>query len=436
MRPGFALGIDVGTSGVKVVAVGQSDASWGPRSRVVAASTGRYRAGGGAGELDPADVWQTVSRTVRRVTSTLPPGSVLVVGVAGMAEAGCLLAAAEPVPCSALRLWYDRRGSRQAGAMRRRGAVELTEVAGIPITGVRSAAKWRWFVDHGADIRSRWCGVPEWVMLRFTGSWLTEPSLAARTGVFSPQANEYSADLLRLAGAPAGAFPPVFGAGQGGRPILPDVAAALSLSRGTPVVVTGHDDVAAAVGCSGRDGELVDSSGTAEALVQFCAARPDISRAVAAGMAVTRAPAGSWAVVAGVGMTGSVIGLVSRQLGVSIAGLDRLAAAALSFPDRLVQVRSSAVMAPRITIKPGHTKGEIWSSLLDYLAGRFRASVVSVARVAGAPTATVFTGGGARQAELVRRKAHHLTGPGTVALPQQAAALGSAIIAARSLDGS
>src|ERR1700733_11336441 len=74
MRPGFALGIDVGTSGVKVVAVGQSDASWGPRSRVVAASTGRYRAGGGAGELDPADVWQTVSRTVRRVTSTQPPG--------------------------------------------------------------------------------------------------------------------------------------------------------------------------------------------------------------------------------------------------------------------------------------------------------------------------------------------------------------------------
>jgi sugar (pentulose or hexulose) kinase len=434
MRPGFALGIDIGTSRVKVVLASQSGGSWGPGSRVVAVSAGRYRTLNQAGELDPSDVWQTVSRTVRRVTRRLEPGGLIVVGVAGMAEAGCLLAVDDAVPCSPVRLWYDQRGCRQAGAMRRHFGPELSEVAGIPITGVRSVAKWRWFADHGADVRSRWCGVPEWVMLRLTGCWLTEPSLATRTGVFSPQANDYSADLLRLAGARRGVFPPVFCAGQGARPILPDVADALSLSRRTPVIVTGHDDVVAALGCGGRIGELVDSSGTAEALIQFCEARPDIRRAVTTGLAVTRAPGGQWAIVGGAGMTGSAIGVVSKQLGLGIAALDRLAARARSFPDRLVQVRFSAVMTPRITIMPGYTRGEIWGSLLDYLAERFYASARSLARVAGAPTATIFTGGGARQAELVRRKAHRVIGPSRVALPYHAAALGSAIVAARSID--
>jgi sugar (pentulose or hexulose) kinase len=436
MRPGFALGIDIGTSRVKVVLASQSGGRWGPQSQVAAVSSGRYRTGSPVGELDPSDVWQTVSRTIRRVTRRLKPGSVVVVGVAGMAEAGCLLAAEDAVPCSPVRLWYDRRGSRQADAMRRRFGPELSGAAGIPITGVRSVAKWRWFVDHGADVRSRWCGVPEWAMLRLTGCWLTEPSLATRTGVFSPQANDYSAELLRLAGAHQGVFPPVFCVGEGARPILPDVADALSLSRRTPVIVAGHDDVVAAVGCGGRIGELVDSSGTAEALIQLCEARPDMHRAVAAGLAVTRAPGGHWAIVGGVGMTGSAIGLVSQQLGMGIAALDRLAARARPFPDRLVQVRLSAVMTPRITIKPGYTRGEIWSSLLDCLAERFRASARSLARVAGAPTATIFTGGGARQAELVRRKAHHVIGPSRVALPNHAAALGSAVTAARSIDAS
>src|SRR5579872_1526428 len=139
--------------------------------RVRATSRAAYRPAAKHGELEPSAVWSAFVRGLRQIQSHMDSEAIVAIGLAGMAEAGCLLNGLRPI--SSIRLWHDRRGTTQAAALRAKDGAMFAALTGIPMTGVRSVAKWRWFVDHGWPASSRWCGVPELVMLRLTGSWNT-----------------------------------------------------------------------------------------------------------------------------------------------------------------------------------------------------------------------------------------------------------------------
>jgi sugar (pentulose or hexulose) kinase len=428
----LALGIDVGTSGVKAVLIECGARQPDSTPMLMAVAHRSYKRPQAKGELDPADLWQAVKGAVCQLTSGQQGGSVRAIGIAGMAEAGCLLDVSSGQARSSIRLWHDGRGRLQAARLRQLFGQDLSDRAGIPMTGVRSVAKWRWFIEHGADRTLRWCGVPELVMLRLTGCWLTDPSLASRSGIFDPRAGDYHPELLDLADVPVDTFPPVYEPARGVRPVQRAEADSLNLTGSPSAVVVGHDDVVAAIGCGAQVGDLVDSAGTAEALVQFCESIPDVAAATRSGLAIAPGPLGGWALVGGSGTTGALIACASDMLGEDVALLDRLASEAQHTNARLVRVRLSAATMPSVVFSPDHGTAEIWSSLLDHIAGRFGRQARLLARIAGLPNNTIFTGGAAELPELVRRKTMHVRGQARVAMPSHGAAAGAAAIAQRS----
>ena len=190
-------------------------------------------------------------------------------------------------------------------------------------------------VDHGAPREARWCGAPEWIALRLTGRWQTDATLAVRTGAFDVLRGEFSSELLELAGAPSGLFPPVHGSPANLGSILPAIARDLGLPASTQVVIAGHDDIVAAYGAGGARGDLIDSGGTAEGLVRIVDSAPEPSDTVRARMAMTQyyLP-GTWALIAGAGSTGALMDRVAHMLGRGLAELDAAGRSAGQVSDR------------------------------------------------------------------------------------------------------
>lgn len=424
------LGVDIGTTSIRMVAL-EIGKEAGEIHELRATSRTMYRPAAVNGELEPSTVWSTFVRGLRQIQTHLSSETIVAIGLAGMAEAGCMLNGGRPA--SSIRLWHDRRGTTQASALRGKDAAMFAALTGIPMTGVRSVAKWRWFVDHGWPASSRWCGVPELAMLRLTGSWNTEPSLASRFGIFDSQARTYAPELMRLAEVPSDAFAPVFDIRNGLHVIRSEVADRFGLPTSSLVGVVGHDDVVAAAGCRAEIDDLVDSAGTAEALIRICRERPDFVGAVSSGFAVAPLFDGSWALVGGPGTTGALMTEVRRQLNVPLRRLDRLAARTVPAPPGALRVRASAGAPPVAHVLSGFSAGQIWSRLLEDLSIRFVDCASRMARLVGAPSRVLFTGGGAKSEELVLRKAHRLGVTVDVRLPSFAAAYGAALLVRRGL---
>ena len=191
-------------------------------------------------------------------------------GVSGMAETGVLLGRdGEPVVPSIA--WHDSRGEEEARADRGRRSRRFRATTGL-IARARCA---RWRNTAGcattcprARAASRWLSVGEWVVHRLGGEQGAELSLASRTGWLDLHSRGWWDATVEWSGAPPGLLPePAFAGTPLGR-----AGDALPPARGAVLAVGGHDHLSAAVGAGAvGEGDVLDSWGTAEALVRAVA---------------------------------------------------------------------------------------------------------------------------------------------------------------------
>lgn len=391
-------------------------------------------AGSRRGEIPPNDLWIAARAQIANARSRLDVQRIVAIGIAGMAESGFLVGS-DNQPLTPMLLWHDRRGIRQAAALRRRAGPEFARLTGLRMTSVRSIAKWRWMIESGAPSSARWCGAPEWLALCLTGRRITDPTLAVRTGVFDVLQGAYAPQLLGLAGAPLDLFPPVSASPARAGPILPQVAHDLGLQPSVQVVIAGHDDVVAAYGAGGKVGDLIDSGGTAEGLVRITDSPPIPAETVRGRMAMTRYfDPGTWALIAGAGSTGALMHQVSQMLGGTPAMLDQQAAPPRQYHEGAIRVRLSKEGLPAVKLNADASSAEVWSAVLDLVSERARRTATRLERLAGRPSRLILIGGAARSLELTRRKSD-LLGLASVVLPGvDATTRGAAALAARSID--
>jgi sugar (pentulose or hexulose) kinase len=420
----LVLAIDIGTSYLKV-------AAYDTALNVVRASRIPTHdvAPPPEGELDASRLWLAMKAQIADVGSHVDLQLVAAIGIAGMAESGCLIDA-DDQPITPMLLWHDRRGIRQAAALRRKAGDAFARTTGLRTTSVRSISKWKWMVDHGAPREARWCGAPEWIALCLTRRWHTDATLAVRTGAFDVLRGEFSAELLELAGAPSGLFPPVHGSPANLGRILPEVTRDMGLPPSTQVVIAGHDDIVAAYGAGGARGDLIDSGGTAEGLVRIVDATPKPSDTAKARMAMTQyyLP-GTWALIAGAGSTGALMDQVARTLGKHLAELDARAAPPGEYPAGTIEVKLSKESMPEVKLDPRAGAPEVWSAVLDLVCERVARTARRLQRIAGPPSRLVLIGGAARSRELVRRKSERLGLPVVVMAEMDATTRGAAALA-------
>ena len=373
-----------------------------------------------------------------------PPDAV---GVASMAETGVPLDAGGD-PAGELLSWRDRRAVREADRL----AETLDAGAYFATTGLRLSAKlplarWIWLRHHEPCLRMAcWANTADLVAAALTGTVATSPTLAARTGVYDIGTGAYRPELLDLAGLRPGQLPPVV-SGVAGR-VTAGAASRTGLLAGTPVVIAGHDHLAAAWAAGVRaEGQVADSMGTAEALVVPVAEIPAAPAAPAGATVGPFVDGTSFCLVSGLPASGGLVGWL----------LDRIAPAGR--PDRhrwfselvgppegpptgiVVQPylygRAAPEPDPHRTLsvhglRPEHTPADLGRAVLEGLCMHVRWMLD--AATGGVPPGSVAVfGGPAAEPTWMWIKARLTPAPLAVLSEWQGAALGAAQLAGRAI---
>jgi sugar (pentulose or hexulose) kinase len=197
-----------------------------------------------------------------------PPGRIVGVGVASMAESGVLLnrdgSAAAPVIA-----WHDTRDEAETDALRAELGGEFSVRTGLPLRQQWSLTKHRWQLGHDEATSQavRRLGVAEWIVHALGGDQVSEQSLASRTGWLDLSRRTWWDEALTWSGIRHSLLPELVACGE---PVgtahhhwdIPGLV-------GATLTVAGHDHQAAALGAdAARLHAELDSCGTAEAYVR------------------------------------------------------------------------------------------------------------------------------------------------------------------------
>jgi xylulokinase len=260
-RPGSLIGLDVGTSGARAVAITLE-------GEVVAAASEEYPLSTprpGWTEQDPERWWDASQAVLTGVVSQLrevPLG----LGLTGQMHGSVFLDKADRVIRPAL-LWSDQRTASQCQEITKKvGPKRLVEITGNPaITGFQ-APKILWLRQEEPEAYARVRRVllpKDYVRLRLTGEYATDVSDASGTLLLDLRRRTWSDEMLDALEIPRGWLPSVFESPQVPGAISDGAATATGLPAGLPVAAGAGDNAAAAVG-NGivREGLLSSSIGT------------------------------------------------------------------------------------------------------------------------------------------------------------------------------
>ncbi|MDH3662798.1 MAG: FGGY family carbohydrate kinase [Alphaproteobacteria bacterium] len=267
MRKTALLGLDLGTSGTKVMAFdleGRELARFYRAYPLANPAPGQF-------ELDPDEVWRAAADGLRHVASNLDDHRIEALSIAAQGEAvipidrtGKALAMA---PVSA-----DQRGEAHAEAL----ATELGDAwiygeTGQPVSSLPTITKLMWWKTERPALHeqtSRYLCFGELALFRLGLEPTIDPSMAARTMAFGIERGTWSAEILDAAGLDADRLPPIRPSGTIVGAIPDTIAKSLSLPSGVQVVLGGHDQPMAALG-AGVIGpsQALYSIGTTEAIL-------------------------------------------------------------------------------------------------------------------------------------------------------------------------
>jgi len=256
------LGLDVGTSGARALAIGAADGA------VVAEAAAPYpmhTPRPGWTEQDPEDWWRASLEVLGRVTAEVE-GTVIGLGLTGQMHGSVFLDRADAVIRPAL-LWNDQRTGRQcAEIVERVGRERLVAATGNPALTGFQAPKVLWLRDEEPDAYARVASVllpKDYMRLRLTGERATDASDASGTLLLDVRRRRWSAEVLDALEIPARWLPDVLEGVEVAGALTPAVAGELRLPGGLPVAAGGGDNAAAAVGVGiAAEGQLSVSIGT------------------------------------------------------------------------------------------------------------------------------------------------------------------------------
>ncbi|HZU40953.1 MAG TPA: xylulokinase [Solirubrobacteraceae bacterium] len=230
-----AFGLDVGTTGVRGVAVD-------PAGTVTARAHGEYALSTprpGWAEQDPADWWAATEAVLRRLRASAgPPAGV---GVSGQMHGLVALDSRDRVLRPAI-LWNDQRTAAECRKIEERvGTERLVELTGNRALTGFTAPKLLWLARHEPDVYARIARVAlpkDYVRLRLCGEHATDVSDASGTLLFDVAARDWSEEALDALEVPRAWLPRA----------LESPEASGQIDGGVPVAAGAGDQAAGALG--------------------------------------------------------------------------------------------------------------------------------------------------------------------------------------------
>ena len=241
------LGIDLGTSEVKVLLLGADHRVLAVAGAPLTVSRPQPH----WSEQDPADWWRATGEAVAAVRAQAPQAfaGVRAIGLSGQMHGATLLDAADRVLRPAI-LWNDTRSAAECTELTRRFPA-LPQVAGNLAMPGFTAPKLLWVAKHEPEVFKKVASVllpKDWLRLCMTGEKVGEMSDAAGTLWLDVARRAWSPELLAATGLSERHMPRLVEGSAVSGTLLPAVAQAWGLPAGVVVAGGGGDNAASAVG--------------------------------------------------------------------------------------------------------------------------------------------------------------------------------------------
>jgi xylulokinase len=256
------LGIDVGTTGCKVVL-------FTLQGEMLASAYREYNAQSpqpGWAELDALLIWEDIKSAIRSVMVSRPEADVQALSVSSLGESVVPVSADRRILGPSL-LNFDRRGEEFIPELRTLLSNErLYVINGNPLGNLYSLTKLKWVQTHQPDLYASTYKFLHWsafVAFMLGAEARVDFSLANRTLLFDIRREDWSEELLNISGLDREKLPATVPSGTVVGTVSAQIAAELGLPPGVRIVSGAHDQCANAVGCGVVDsGSAVYGMGT------------------------------------------------------------------------------------------------------------------------------------------------------------------------------
>jgi xylulokinase len=278
----ITLGLDLGTSAVKVVAVGFDDELLGEGAAALRTiSSVPLQA-----EQEPSDWLHAVSSamqglkdTMRRARGADWQNHIAAIGLTGQLPTLVCLAGQGPVAPAIT--WKDGRADAWAATRIDAGRrARMYARTGMPIDGRYLAPMLQFHFADRLDEVHGILSAKDYLLFALTGVRVTEPSTAAGYGIFDLKSQTFSDDLSEFWNLPRRVLPSLKPANSLAGPLSDAGAALLELPAGIPVSTGAADSVCAAYSMAGLDERIVSVSFGSSAVIIGASSAPRLDTSV------------------------------------------------------------------------------------------------------------------------------------------------------------
>lgn len=245
----YLAGIDVGTTGVKILFVDEYGGIKGSITEEYPLFTPRP----GWAEQNPSDWWEATIKGIRGlIEKTGVKGTdIKGIGLTGQMHGSVFLNSKGDVVYPAI-LWCDQRTAEECEEITQRvGKEKVFKITCNPVLTGFQAPKIIWLrKNHRAVYKnvSKVLLPKDYIRFCLTGTFATDVADASGTSLFDVKSRRWSEEILEILDIPASFLPECFESPEVTGYITEDVARLTGLAKGTPVVAGAGDQAAGGIG--------------------------------------------------------------------------------------------------------------------------------------------------------------------------------------------
>lgn len=266
----YVLGVDLGTSAVKVLLVNRD----GQVVAEVSKEYPLYQEKSGYSEQEPEDWVNGTVAAVKEITDKVQnPETIEGLSFSGQMH-GLVLLDESRTPLRRAILWNDTRTTEQCREIESAVGIEtLHNITKNPALEGFTLPKLMWVKQHEPELFSKAAAFvlpKDYVRYRLTGELHMEYSDAAGTLLLNVAEKEWSREMCHKTGIPFELCPPLVAPHAQTGTVASDVAAESGLATGVKVFAGGADNACGAIG-SGilEDGVTLSSTGTSGVILSY-----------------------------------------------------------------------------------------------------------------------------------------------------------------------
>ena len=263
----YLLGVDLGTLGMKVVAV---DAASAAVIATASAPVENLSPAPGYLEQEPEQWWSTLCRLTRRILAegAMPADAIAAIGLSGHMHSIVPLRADGSLTHNCI-VWADTRSQAQAKTIAARTKTPLWN----PPIAPYSLAKMLWLREHEPEVYNdtkRFLFSKDYLRYRMTGELAGDYSDASGSLIWDFAVRDWDGALLAELDLSPARLPPVYNSAEAAGRLTAEAARDLGLSPDAVVAYGGGDAACAVVGSGIPDRDtLMINAGTAVQVIEM-----------------------------------------------------------------------------------------------------------------------------------------------------------------------